>query len=140
VKTFRLWLMLLLAVLLPVRGAVAAGMLCPASGFGFQTETPLTKQAYGHHASKAGQGHPHHEVEAHEHGAGHDGKTVEAPDPAGSNADKCDTCSSFCSVMGLLSAGVTVAASQPASTVFPHPVARPASFVPDGQERPPRAI
>lgn len=32
VKTLRIWLLVLLALLLPIRGAVAAGMLCEAGG------------------------------------------------------------------------------------------------------------
>jgi hypothetical protein len=140
VKTFRPWLLLLLAVLLPIRGAMAAGMLCPVGGFGVQAEVRLTQHAHGHEASAAGHEHPHHEVAAQGHGAGHDHSGSASPDLSGSAADQCNLCSAFCSVTGLLSAGVTIAGPQPVSTVFPDLYAPPASFVSDGQERPPRTI
>ncbi|OUM00890.1 hypothetical protein A8M77_18445 [Variovorax sp. JS1663] len=139
-KTFRRWLMLLVAVLLPIRGALAAGLLCPVGGFGLQTEVQLTQHTHGHEASAVGHEHQQHEVTAQDHGAGHDHAGSGAPDLAGSAADKCNLCSAFCSVTGLISATVAIAAPQPVFTVFPDLYAPPASFVSDGQERPPRTI
>jgi hypothetical protein len=140
VKTFRLWLLVLLAVLLPVRGALAAGMLCPAGSFGVQSEVQLTKQAHVHDdASATHHEHQLHEVSAQNHGAGHDHTSSDSHDHAGA-ADKCNLCSAFCSVTGLVSADVTFAALQPPSAVFPHLYAPPPNFVSDGQERPPRSI
>ena len=126
-KSFRLWLLLLLAVLLPIRGALAAGMLCPVGGFGIQAEVQFTTHA-----------HSHHEASAQDHGAdhGHGGGSHGDSD----SADKCNLCSAFCSVTGLVGAGVTVAEPQTGPTVFPHVRAPLASVVPDGQERPPRTI
>ncbi|MEO5670546.1 MAG: DUF2946 family protein [Ramlibacter sp.] len=137
-KSFRLWLLLLLAVLLPIRGALAAGMLCPVGGFGVQAEAQLAKHAHGHDAGGGGHEHHHGEISAQGDAANpdHGGGTE---DPAGS-ADKCNLCSAFCSVTGIVPASVTVAAPQPDSAVFPSLDAPLPSFVADGQERPPRSI
>ena len=50
-KHFRLWLLLLLAVLLPVRGAFAAAMFCPPAGVGTQSEVRAPGHAAGQHAT-----------------------------------------------------------------------------------------
>jgi hypothetical protein len=123
VKMFRLWLLLLLAMLLPIRGAVAAGMLCPVGGFGVKVEAQLGKHAHSHD----GAGHHHDDTGSSSH------------DQAGST-DKCNLCSAFCSVTGLVSSQVALAEAQPVPTVFPHIHPPPPSFFSDGQERPPRTI
>ncbi|MDB5915393.1 MAG: hypothetical protein JWP22_4068, partial [Ramlibacter sp.] len=56
------------------------------------------------------------------------------------NADNCNLCSAFCSVTGLVGAAVAIPETRPVPAVFPHLYALPPSFVPDGQERPPRTI
>jgi len=140
VKSFRVWLLVLLAVLLPIRGALAAGMLCPVAEFGVQTEAPLVKHTHAHD-DVAGMGHEHQvaQASAHDHAAAHSHSDGSAHDHA-SGADKCNLCSAFCSVTGLVSADVTLAVSQPPCAVFSQVYAPPASFVSDGQERPPRTI
>ena len=140
VKSFRVWLLLLLAVLLPLRGALAAGMLCPVAEFGVQAEAQVVKHTHVHEEVSV-SGHEHHDVQ----GSALEHEAAQGPSdgPAhvhGSAADKCNLCSAFCSVTGLVSAGVTVAVSEPASAVFAHLYAPPPSFVSDGQERPPRTI
>lgn len=129
----RLWLILLLAVLLPVRGALAAGMLCPSAPFG-----ELGAQAVEHahvHAEAGAPGHQHHDASA----DGHSHADGAAHDHAGADS-KCNLCSALCCVAGLVSAGVTIAEPQRAVTVFADLRAPPPSFVSGGQERPPRTI
>jgi hypothetical protein len=121
VKSYRLWLLLLLAVLIPFRGALAAGMLCP-TGSG------------SHHVPAA---HSLTHAEGHDHAQGHAPAGSATHDHAG--ADRCNLCTAFCSVPGLVSAGVTLASPQAVATVFPQPHAPPPSFISGGQERPPRS-
>jgi hypothetical protein len=133
VKSFRIWLLLLLAVLLPVRGAMAAAMLCPPVGAG----TPGEVRLMDHPAP--GQHHPAAEV----HGAGHDHAAHDhasgGQDDGTSSQDSCRLCTAFCSVTPMVSSLPTVVAPLDLSTAaFPHLSAPAPSFVSDGQERPPR--
>ena len=137
VKSFRLWLLLLLAVLLPIRGALAAGMLCPVGEFGIQAEAQPAQHAHAHDGAGGFDEHQRAQSSTSDHAAAHGHSDGAAHDHAGAG-DKCNLCSAFCSVTGLVSADVMVAVSQPASAVFPHLYAPPPSFVSDGQERPPR--
>ena len=142
VKSFRLCLLLLLVALLPMRGALAAAMLCNGGGLGGQAQTQLMSKAHAHAyegGGESGDQHSHHEVAAHEHGTAHDHTGGGAHDDAG-GAEKCSQCSTTCCATGLVSADLAFAASQPAPTVFSHLYAPPPSFVSDGQDRPPRTI
>lgn len=126
VKTARIWLLLLLAVLLPLRGAMAAAMLCPMG-------SPVVHmEVHGHE----GSGHHAHE--------GSDETGMHAHGSAGEEANSsetCNTCVSFCSMTPLLSAMPTVPEVQELAVVrFPPIADSPPSFVPEGQERPPRSI
>jgi len=124
-KSVRICLLVLLALLLPVRGAVAAAMLCPIAGSGVQTEMQTSSEHAAHEAM-------HEHKDAHEHTADHDhGKT----------ADRCNLCSAFCSLTPLTGSVPTVATPLDLSTTtFPDFSAPPPSFLSDGQERPPRSI
>jgi hypothetical protein len=132
VKTFRVWLLVLLAVLLPIRGALAAAMLCPVAENGVQVEFQAVE-------------HTHHHVGAHHgmdaaHEDGQDGATADHQH-AGTNAsERCNFCSAFCSVPGLVSAALVLNSPQLDSAEFPPLYAPPSSFELDGQERPPRSI
>lgn len=119
VKRTRFWLLLFIAVLLPLRGAVAAAMLC-----GLPVSPAQHAPAAGHEA--------HH---ATHHGSGHH-------EPKASPvADKCNLCAASCCLTPLASAPPVVAAPLEVGTVlFPEVDAPPASFLSDGQERPPRSI
>ena len=132
VKTARIWLLLLLALLLPIRGAMASAMLCQPMGGGTQSEMRLMKHldavdeashdAHHHHAQ------PHQEAHGHEHG----GASAE---------EKCNLCSAFCSAAPLLSSMPSVLQPQATAAVsFPDIAAPAPSFLSDGQERPPRSI
>lgn len=127
-KLARIWLLLLLAVLLPIRGAVAAAMLCPVGSSGMQSELRHGEHA-GHH------GMDHHEA-GHDHNgaAHHDGHDHEA-------TDKCNMCSAFCSLTPLLSDVPALPEPEALPAIkFPDLSTPAPSFLSDGQERPPRTI
>ena len=136
-KSWRIWFLLLLAVLLPVRGAVAAAMLCAVAGSGVQTELVVGGQAAGHQTMDQAQSHDHAGAQGQgvaDHGDGHAGH-----DHTGS--DKCNMCSAYCSLTPLVS-NVLALVEPPdlASVKFSDHAAPAPSFLSDGQERPPRTI
>lgn len=111
-KVARLLLLLVLAVLLPVRGAVAAAMLCPM-------------------ASAQGQSTAAAPIE--------DGPCHQDERDDASPSDACHLCATFCSLTPLPSACPTLADPLPLPAArFNEPAAPAASFLSDGQERPPR--
>jgi hypothetical protein len=159
VKTVRICLLLLLAVLLPVRGAVAAAMLCAPAGVGAPGEPRMGAQhpahAMGHHAMG------HHAMGLHpigHHAIGHQGDGADAhaahpavlhgdglssvgdPDASGPQ-DRCTLCAAFCSLTPLVGSapGLFVPQALPAAS-FPALSAPVPSFLSDGQERPPRSL
>lgn len=130
-KVLRIWLLVLLAGLLPVRGAAAAAMLCPPAGVGTQSEVPLMDhQAVGHDhqdGTAASVQHVHDDGAQHDHGL--------------SGQDQCNLCSAFCSLTPLVSEHAGVAEPRDLATNrFPGFSAPAPSFLSDGQERPPRSI
>lgn len=132
VKPF-IWLLILLAVLLPVRGAVAAAMLCAPTGTAHHQEQRVHEHPMSHMAMDSATHHHDHSATAE---LGHDGQGS----PSGSS-DKCNLCSACCSVAPMVSSTPTVPALLGASDVFFPSISAPApSFVSDGQERPPRTI
>jgi hypothetical protein len=116
-KTLRLCILLLLAVLLPVRGAVAAAMMCPPTGSGSHHAVQGSGEHAGHH-------HEHASGAAHEHTAG----------------DKCGLCAACCTAAPLPSSvpGLNAPADLRAAG-FPALRTQAPSFLSDGQERPPRS-
>jgi hypothetical protein len=129
VKLLRIWLLVLLAVLLPVRGALAAAMVCaPANG------APSSMSAHAEHDNHYGHGDGGHEHATGDHGS-------DAGSGHGDKTDKCNLCSASCSATPLLHEmpgiaepyGLTAAA-------YPDVAAAAPSFLSDGQERPPRSI
>lgn len=135
-KSLRVWLLVLLTVLLPLRGALAAAMMCPVAGIGVQPEVQLAEKAHDHgHAHTHASGGDHHGAELTSQAADHHDFAG-----VGDPADKCNVCSAFCSVTGMVSGTATAAEPQTVATVFPQLYAPPPSFIPDGQERPPRTI
>jgi hypothetical protein len=138
VKTFRIWLLVLLAVLLPVRGAVAAAMLCPPAGASGQGAVAMAGSEMDHHAMDVAD-HAAHEHADHQH-AEHDS---DAPTTAGHHdgLGKCNLCCDFCSFTPLLSTLPSVPVPLDLSSVsFPDLFAPAPNFLSDGQERPPRSI
>lgn len=123
-KTLRLCFLLLLAVLLPLRGAVAAAMMCPVGGGGMQSELRVQGHAVGHDMAGGAMAHQH-EGDSH-HQAG---------------SDKCNMCSAFCALTPMLSAMPTLLEPLDLTAVEFSDHAAPApDFFSDGQERPPRTL
>ncbi|HEV8690805.1 MAG TPA: DUF2946 family protein [Ideonella sp.] len=118
-KLLRVWLLILLAVLLPARGVVAAAMLCPVGSHAavvHEQALALDDHHGGHHDKQHDHGH-------------------------GSVADTCNMCSAFCSMAPLASsAPAPLPVLDAATTVFPETSAPVARFQSDGPERPPRSI
>ena len=123
-------------VLLPIRGAVAASMLC--------------EMGPGHHDSVT-EAKSFATAPAHlEHGDGHIGHTHALPsegDSAGgagssSGSDSCNLCATCCSVTAvLLSSPADPAPRASASVSYPSFFSAAApSFISGGLERPPRSI
>lgn len=121
-KRVRLWLLLFLCVLLPVRGAVAASMACAMPmPVPMQHHLPMPHPPMALH----GEGHAHHQV----------------PDAATPAHDKCNLCAASCCLTPLPSQPPAVAPPlEAAAAPFPAFDAPPVSFLSDGQERPPRSI
>ena len=114
-KLLRIWLLVLLAVLLPVRGAVAAVMFCPPATTMNSTGTEL------------GHGHHHETLGAADHDSG--------------GPEKCNLCCDLCSMTPMLGTLPAVPLSQNVSMAsFPDLFTPAPSFLSDGQERPPRSI
>jgi hypothetical protein len=133
VRTNRIWLLVLLAVLLPVRGAVAAAMLCPPTNTQGQLVVAATTAATDHGEHR----HADHLHAAHDAGAGGTGGHHAGSD----GSAKCNLCCDFCSMASLLSALPSIPAPLDLSAVsFPRLSAPSPSFLSDGQERPPRSI
>jgi hypothetical protein len=130
VKLLRIWLLVLLAVLLPVRGAMAAAMACPPPA-------SAAAQQLGAHASHGHASHGHDEA-GHSHGGDH---AAADPAHAAGPADKCNMCSASCATPPVPSAAGGLAAPLDlASAAFPDLPAPAPTFLSDGQERPPRTI
>jgi hypothetical protein len=143
VKSWRICLLLLLAVLLPVRGAVAAAMLCPVAGSGAQLELAMVGQSAGHAAMDAAMSHDH--TGGHDHASGHGhAADTSADGQAGHDraaSEACNACSAYCSLTPLVSSLPTLAEPlDPTAVKFSDFSAPPPSFVSGGQERPPRTI
>jgi len=140
VRTIRIWLLLLLAVLLPVRGAVAAAMLCPMGGSGSQMELRLNGDSSAHHALDESMAAAEH-ASAHEHSSAQHDHPGGHHDHGGGQADKCNLCSAFCSLTPMVSPVLDLPQQQDLATpAFPDVSALAPTFLSDGQERPPRSI
>jgi hypothetical protein len=121
-KLFRTWLLLLLVVLLPVRGAMAAAMLCLP-----QSDARSERVVFDHHGgSSASAGHDHAQHS-------HDALAVQQKVGGGAvDSHDCNLCASFCSL--------TVLTTDPQADLNPALSAPVPSFVSDGEKRPPRTI
>ncbi|MCG2594107.1 hypothetical protein LZ009_15100 [Ramlibacter sp. XY19] len=125
-KLIRVWLLVLLAFALPMRGAMAAAMLCAPSG----THAHVAA-AGGHHGHEHQASHDQAAAQpnaAHDHGGGHDG------------TDKCSSCASCCSVPATVASSITLPQGPPAAAPASEYLAPAAEFFCGGQERPPRTI
>lgn len=144
-KALRLFVLLLLAVLLPLRGAVAATMVCAEPGEANQTVMAVGAAHHDMHS-----GHPHgsdHDVSS-DAQATHGDHAVHPPSVADSHddgawaaSDTCHICASGCHAAALATTAPVVAGPvMTAKVVFPTISAPAPAFQSDGQERPPRSI
>lgn len=127
-KTFRIWFLLCLAVLLPVREAVAAAMLCSAGSAIVQSEL-----RGGEHCNQ----HDMAGSSATQHAGSADVRDGHDPNTSG----KCNLCSASCSLTPLVSE--TPRLPEPvalADVMFAEIPAPAPSFLSDAQDRPPRSI
>ena len=111
-KRLRIILLVVLALLLPMRGAIGAAMLCP--------------QGAGHDAHAM-----HHGGHAH---------TEDVPH-ADAHSVSCNVCAAFCSMTPMPSDVLTLQEQPPLASpvVFPALLVPAPTFQSDGPERPPRA-
>lgn len=124
-KLLRIALLLVLALLLPIRGAVAAAMLCPAAGADVSMEVAGPHHHAG--ADDAADG-AHADAGPHHHHAAQDG----AP-------DKCNLCSACCPLSPLAGGAPGVPPPLEVGGVgFPTLSAPAPVFLSGGLERPPR--
>lgn len=124
-KILRVWLLLILAVLIPVRGAVAAALPCADEGV--HLHAAMHRHAHPHAMDGADEHMHHAAIPMHHH------------DHAG--ADKCNLCASCCSATPMLTTfAPTIPRLDEPAVTFPILQASAPAFVSEGQERPPRSI
>lgn len=135
-RSLRILVLLVLATLLPLRGALAAALMCPPAAAGAQVEVGLHEAHMQHHAANdAFVAHRHHAADmGNAQSAGLDEWSAAAQ-------DKCDVCSTFCSATPMLGALPQLTLAQDlAQAHSPALDAAAPSFLSDAQERPPRSI
>jgi hypothetical protein len=135
VNHLRIIILVLLSILLPIRGAMAATMLCPD---GEETSTATMVVGMEDHGMQTD-----HQMHA-DHSTAHHHASDEASDVDTSSADHpptCHLCASGCCMASIV--GTVPSLGEPNLTalfVFPALTARVPAFQSDGQERPPRTI
>ncbi|MBK1713758.1 hypothetical protein [Rubrivivax gelatinosus] len=118
-KRLSVWIVVLLAALLPLRGFAAVTMLA--------TEVV--------HAAQAGPVTVAHDACCNEH----DDAGAASADADKGCGMKAGSCAAFCSLLPLAGTPTTtVAAAEAAANVFPPPATPATGYVPGGLERPPR--
>lgn len=130
---WRLLLLCLMAVALPVQGfAAGGGVHCGAM---HERMHAATVQEH-HHADAAMEHHGH--AALHQHG--HDGADDQETAQGGLSAFKCSACAACCVAIGLPTAALRLPAV-PAESAQPSFAAGPTlSFLTSGPERPPRSV
>jgi hypothetical protein len=129
VKHLRIFILVLLAVLLPIRGAMAATMLCP-DGKGPGTAVVVTEHA--HHDTQADHSAAHHHAS---------NDVANTDSSAGEHPTTCHLCASGCCMASIF--GAVPSLAEPGLTytvIFPELTTRIPAFQSDGQDRPPRTI
>jgi hypothetical protein len=126
-KILRLWLLVLLAVLVPLRGAVAAAAVCPDGA----THAASNKHLHGHGASTAAMAHAHVAVTAASAQSAH----------LDHGGGKCSVCCASCTASANAPTFTwTVVPLDASSSEFPRLTAAVPAFVSESPERPPRSI
>ena len=134
-KHLRTFVLILLTVLLPIRGAMAATMLCPG---GDRTNTVAVVVEHGHHDMHADHA-THADDSASHHAPG--GDAARDDSSSGEHPTTCHLCASGCCMASMV--GTPPALGQPtltASVTFPALAAPAPAFHSGGQDRPPRTI
>jgi hypothetical protein len=142
VKLLRACLLVLLFVALPIRGAMAATMLCPPASGPAHAEMSAVDPDAGHDHDGPMHADPDQRHD-HDHDHEHDHAQAQPGDGAHDHAhhDKCNVCTSSCSSLPLPSASAGIAEPEILTSVsFPELSAPAPTFQSDGQERPPRTI
>jgi hypothetical protein len=118
--------LIVLALLMPLRAAVAGAMLCPTGG------TTVSHQQHPGMSDDSVATHAHHEGMHHNAGQ---------PSPASHAHDGgCNLCASFCSMTPMPSSAPTIEPALLAATLsFPALQAPSPSFQSGGPDRPPRS-
>lgn len=134
-KHLRIFILVLLAVLLPIRGAVAATMLCPEGDGSVTMEVAVQHAHHGMHSEhemhSSGSASHHHAGEA--NGDGHSS--------SGEHPATCQFCASGGCMPSMLGSFPSLGLpSLTSSTVFPTLTTRVPAFQSGGQDRPPRTI
>ena len=128
-RFFRLFIVALLAVLLPIRGALAAVAVCDDGNVNTGTTEQVLHNHVGH--EQAGDGSPADMSQDH-------GNGMDAKHDSVSHVAKCAT---SCSLTPLATNAPTLVGSVALATMpFPAYTALVPSFISDGQERPPRTF
>jgi len=137
VKLFRTWLLLLLVVLLPVRVAMAAAMLCLP-----QSDARSERVVVDHHGGGMASSAHDHAQHSHDHAEhSHDAAAAQQKHEGGAaDVHDCNLCASFCSLTVLTTDPPDWRHPPAQADLNPAPSASVPSFVSDGEKRPPRTI
>lgn len=123
--------LVLLALLLPIRGAVAGAMLCPEG-----SHSAAQMEGFEHAGQRMHEG----PIAAHHHDHADPTPHHEPPGSSG-HSSGCGICATFCSMTPILSAMPAVEpATLAAAVTFPALSAPTPTFQSDGQDRPPRSL
>ena len=132
-RTVRALFVIFLALLLPLRGAVAGAMLCPAGGASAAASSHMQHLAAHDDATAM-----HHDDGAHHDHAHHE--QAQPTSTSSSHDTGCNLCIAFCSMTPMPSAAPTIEPSTLSTTLsFPALQAPAPSFQSGGPDRPPRS-
>jgi hypothetical protein len=127
-RTVRALFVIFLALLMPLRAAVAGAMLCPTGG---------ASVSHQQHPAMDDEPVPEH---AHHEGMHHDGMSHPSGHQDPAHDTGCNLCAAFCSMTPMPSTAPTIEPSMLTATLsFPALHAPAPSFQSDGQDRPPRS-
>lgn len=145
VKTIRFLVLLLVVLLLPFRGVVAATMVCTNAAAG-SVGVVHAHQGMPHHDGSVpganGPGHPPAEADAgHAGHDGHDGAEGDSSSGGESGGETCSVCASGCHAAAVVTELPALWAPPiTASVVFPALCVPVPDFHSEGPERPPRTV
>ncbi len=131
-KLARFWLLIVLALLLPLRGALAQVLPC-TGGHG----EPVVQALEGHRAALAHAAGPHGHAVGHAHSDADSGP-VESASAGDDHPGQCSACASCCTGVPVPSlAGAVVPEPASCATRFPSWSAPVPGVVPERLDRPP---